>query len=271
MGVSVKFLPRKPSKYFDCFFRQRLKLSMFCKKGQMNDAPDISSEFMEINDDVSGGGDDDDDNDDANDDNVDNLNDRIVEALKRSVDLLGPVKPYDARNASIRSDLDRTLLARLDIAAAVGTESSAVAVDRNRATVMLVDLLNDTSRLIVADDTSERSFSKQKSDSFAVEEAVAAATTTTANNDYDNGRRINLAKLSRFLRTVEREGEIALSGETTTETNDLYDALGQVPADVERFFSSDMARARDCALRAKVFDERIAPLVDWIASSSPTT
>lgn len=215
-------------------FRQRLKLSMFSKKGKTNDAP--SSKFTRNDDDVD----------------VDNLNDRIVDALRRSVDLLGPVKPYDVRNASLRSDLGRTLLARLDTAA-IGAASpssqveneSAVALDRDRATVILVELLNDTSRLVVADNS------------------VAVTATTAVNNG-----RIHLAKLSRFLRTVERKGEIALSGETTNETNDLYDALGQVPADVERFFSSDMTRARDCALRAKVFDERIAPLVDWLSKDS---
>lgn len=194
----------------------------------MNGVLDISSDFAE--------------------NDGDSLNDRIVEALRHSVDLLGPVKPYDVRNASMRSDLGRTLLARLTETSSESflENESAVAVDRDRATVMLVHLLNETSRL-VTDDSSLSVSTKDSEDST------------------DSG--IHLAKLSRFLRTVEREGEIALSGEATTETKDLYDALGQVPPDVERFFSSDMERARDCALRAKVFDERIAPLVDWIVSS----
>lgn len=152
----------------------------------MNGALDISFEFAEN----------------------DNLNDRFVEALKRSVDLLGPMKPYDARNASMRSDLGRTLLARLTSSSSESflENESAVAVDRDRATVMLVELLNETSRLVAADDSS-LSFSEKDSEFSANDE-------------------IHLAKLSRFLRTVEREGEIALSGEATTETKDLYDALG---------------------------------------------
>lgn len=188
-----------------------------------------------------------------NPNNITTMNDAISNALKYSISLVGPIRPYIAKGNRIYSDLGKTLYAREIASESTTTDSTnkghsvALALDRNRAIVILIDLLNNVKL------STSSSFLSQKSVVDNIDESAATLY-----------QEIDLSKIKSFLRTIDRYGEIAYTDTVSADTKDLYDVFGELPIDLRRVFSSDISRARDFALKADLYEERIVPLIDWI-------